>query len=285
MFSISRKKLIIGASVLAVVVAIIIGYIVVGRNKASNNAKPGNVSIINPEDIPRTSDKNNQKKAKTVPKSAKTSAKSTEQLYAEAQKALAAGKVSEAEKLLEEVKKRDPKYRNTETQLDQIEAYKKDKSTGGSGDQSSDQSSSDIDEYIDIDVIALLPTSLSGYITGQAQKTYRSAMCDYQPTGEPDDKLPTRVEHLLITIHQRGSKEGAKDFITDLGSKIAAQDADDIKIEGKPCYFGTDGIRYARLLFADGILVYEFLILSPSGKPEKAYNDITAVGEQVIKAL
>ena len=81
---------------------------------------------------------------------------------------------------------------------------------------------------------------------------------------------PTRV---LWAIHDVGEERSAKKFINDTSRRLYGSDSRDVQIDGADAYFGTDGMRFATVVYSRGRYVFEVLVSGTDDAPVQ-YRDV-----------
>lgn len=82
---------------------------------------------------------------------------------------------------------------------------------------------------------------------------------------------PTRI---LWAIHDVGEESSAKKFMNDTSRQLYGSDSRDVEIDGADAYFGTDGMRFATVVYSRGRYVFEVLVSGTDGAPAD-YRDVT----------
>lgn len=219
-----------------------------------------------------------------------------EQLYAEAQQAIAEDDLKAAEKKLAEVVVIDPDFRQAKSQLDQIEdgkTPKPDTSTGGAsggtpgggdeGDSDGDDGgttekpSTPGDSDKPVGPIASLagwtPDDIDGYKADKIISDVLSLSREYVPTSGD------RVELLVISAEQMISADAAEDEVARNFKLSYDQDTKDVKIDGKSGWVGTDGTDTAVLAIVDGPVLVVLQVRSTETDPAKLVADLIDIAE------
>lgn len=116
----------------------------------------------------------------------------------------------------------------------------------------------------------LLPESFDGYTFGMPVALEGEASVSASASGKVG---PTRI---LWAIHTVGSKSEAREFINRTSRQLYGSDAGDVQIDGADAYFGTDGMRFATVVYSRGRHVFEVLVSGTDDAPA-GYRDV-AVG-------
>jgi hypothetical protein len=129
-----------------------------------------------------------------------------------------------------------------------------------------------------VDLVLLLPGSLTGYRTGELSKSETFASRDYSPEGSRQQL----VEFLLMSIHKLGSRDEAKTFVDRVSRKVFYANAQEVQLQtDRAAYYGTDEKTYANMSWYEGNIVYEIMMMSATGSPNDLYNEIVEVAKQV----
>lgn len=108
----------------------------------------------------------------------------------------------------------------------------------------------------------LLPATVEGYALG----TPVSGDGDAAVSGSPIDPS-AGVSRALWSVHDRKSAAGAKRFLKDVTERLYSRDAATVVIDGAPGRFGTDGKRFAAVVYVRGRYVFEVVLTASSGAP------------------
>lgn len=117
---------------------------------------------------------------------------------------------------------------------------------------------------------ALLPQSFDGYTFGMPVALEGEVSVSASASRKTG---PTRI---LWAIHDVRSKAGAQEFMNGTSRQLYGSDAQDVDIEGADAYFGTDGMRFATVVYSRGRYVFEVLVSGTDDAPA-GYRDV-AVG-------
>lgn len=214
-----------------------------------------------------------------------------ERLYAQAQGKIANKDYAEAKKILKEIAKIDPNFKQTKSQLSAIgEATSSGSTSGGSsssgssssgdtggsspGGSSSGGTSGDGSPYVQPDLVGLLPQGdIPGYNRGAIVFDNDDASVDYLP----EETTAARIGSLLITVRKYGNSDGPKSFINKTSKVVYPNNQKSPKVKGHEGYFGTSDFGLATLSWPDGVLVYEILMRSADFKPAGLYEDIVKI--------
>lgn len=120
------------------------------------------------------------------------------------------------------------------------------------------------------DLAVLLPASFSGFLFGDVAV----GGSDAQVSGTAQAPS-SEARQITWAVHNLGSRAAAESFITKTSKVLYDKDAQTIRIDGTPSYFGTDGTRYATAVYVRGMYVFEVLIsgdVDPSKHRQLAIN-------------
>ncbi|MCL5292884.1 MAG: hypothetical protein M1548_10305 [Actinobacteria bacterium] len=138
--------------------------------------------------------------------------------------------------------------------------------TGGSGGGSGgSQAANPVD---------LLPKSLTGYETMGTQTGPNFANRGFIPQAKE------KVFNALVTVHDRATPEGAQAFVEGVSKKAFSFGGKSMDVKGKPGYFGTDGRVNATLVWMDGKIVYEMLMMSSRNQPAELEDTLVWAATQ-----
>lgn len=189
--------------------------------------------------------------------------KRLEKLREQALEALKKGDTAGAKKLFQEIKAEDPVFLDVNTQLDRIDEAQNTGTPGTPGTPGVPAP--------DIDLVSLLPASLSGFSAGKIDQGEGYAGRSYRP----DDT--ERMQSFLATVHNGGTLSGAEQFINRVDKVGFPQDARNTTVNGYAAYFGTDGVTYATLAWAKGVIVYELQAHASAGNPADLEADLRGI--------
>jgi hypothetical protein len=107
------------------------------------------------------------------------------------------------------------------------------------------------------DLKVLLPVQADGFALGTPTGTEEAATL----AGTPND--PELIaSRSLWTVHDRETPAGAAKFLTAVSKSLYAEDAATATIDGAKAYFGTDGTRFATMVYVRGRYVFEVVLTS-----------------------
>lgn len=231
-----------------------------------------------------------------------------ESLQKAAREALEAGDSGEAQEIIKEIGREEPKLRaaaekkagDQKAQLKVIESVliqqeaksiaKLESEASGNSPRPQDMGNSAslktepptaTTEVVEsgIDLGSFLPLSITDYYAGSLNVGENFAARDFQPYGSKE------VEFLLITVHLKESEETAKKFIEKVSKVAFPRDAQMVTIDGKTAYFGTDDTTYANLSWNEGKIVCEVQMMSATGKPKRLNDYIINIGELIAQGV
>lgn len=228
-------------------------------------------------------------KSSRIPESGLSSAQSDDSLYQQALSAMRSGDTTTAVSLLEQAIAADPGNDQAKSLLATIDgtssadeddsddsedseessdadASSADDSTssGETGDDS-DTSSNVDDPAFDAatkDLVALLPKSSDAFTLGAKIAVEDDATVSGSPR-----YADTIASKAVWTVHYRGSKEEAASFIDDVSKSLYPENQQSVTIDGASAYFGTDGTRFATVVYVRGRYVFEVTLTTIDGAP------------------
>lgn len=218
-----------------------------------------------------------------------------EQLYNEAQQAIAEGDLKTAEKKLAEVVAVYPDFRQAQSQLDQIADGKKPTAdgttgattggtsggdTGGTSDgdtSGTDKPSTPGDSDKPVGPVASLagwtPDEISGYKADKIISDVLALSREYTPTSG------TRVDVLVISAEQMLSADMVKGVLERDFKLRYDRNNKDIKVNGKNGWTGTNGTDTAVLAISDGQVLVVLQARSTKTDPAKLVTDLTDIAK------
>lgn len=107
----------------------------------------------------------------------------------------------------------------------------------------------------------LLPKTFSGFSLGGVVALEGGASVSGMPVSS------SGVTRVLWAIHDGKTVEGASAFIENTSKESYGSDASSVVIDGASAYFGTDGTRYATVVYSRGRYVFEALVSGDDGAP------------------
>lgn len=151
-------------------------------------------------------------------------------------------------------------------------------SSGGSGSEGGSESGADPgtpDSSGKIpDIRAALPTAFSGYSVGVPSKQGADAVVSATPSAGG-----SAAQRLIWAVHDRGSASAAKTFVSKVSRTTYEVDSADVKVRGVSAYYGTDGMRFATVVFVKGQYVFEVLGTAASGDPGVVRSTVLAAAQ------
>jgi hypothetical protein len=108
-----------------------------------------------------------------------------------------------------------------------------------------------------IDLKKLLPATMDGYSLGASQIIAPDATV----AGEPDAS-GSGFTNILWAVHDRGSESAAQQFVDGLSNGLYSKDKAPVNVRGVTGTFGTDGTRFASIVFRRGRYAYEVIVTS-----------------------
>lgn len=125
------------------------------------------------------------------------------------------------------------------------------------------------------DLAVLLPASFEGYSVGTAVALEGEASLSASASGK------TGPNKIVWAVHDTGSRRGAQDFISDTSKKLYGSDARDVRIDEVDAYFGTDGTRFATVVYSRGRHVFEVLVSGTDDAPA-GYRDVAMAASKAF---
>jgi hypothetical protein len=197
--------------------------------------------------------------------------------YRKALDALASGETTTAIALLERALQLDPANERARRQLERARS-----GAGGSGNGQTSGPGTDADpdpgpaapenpafEQPIAELAGLLPPYVDGYVLG----TVVEGENDVTVSGTPVDFDLTNTRSLW-TVHDTKTSAGAAAFVADVTESLYTQDASTVTIGGVQAYFGTDGTRFASIVFVRGRYVFEVVLTSATGDPSGLRREV-----------
>ncbi|MDZ4178620.1 MAG: hypothetical protein U1E29_05255 [Coriobacteriia bacterium] len=188
--------------------------------------------------------------------------------YRKALDALASGETTTAIALLERALQLDSANERARRQLTRTRSGAGDSGNGGTPDVPADSAPDPVapDDPAFNQPIAeladLLPPYVDGYVLGVVVK----GEDDVTVSGTPVD-LDLSNTRSLWTVHDTKTTAGATAFIADVTGSLYTQDAATLTIGGAQAFFGTDGTRFASIVYVRGRYVFEVVLTSATGDP------------------
>ena len=111
------------------------------------------------------------------------------------------------------------------------------------------------------DLAGLLPRFVDGYALGQ-----KSALGDdatVSGTANGSDLIGSRAQW---SVHYRKTDRAAKSFVDKVSKSLYPKNAKTLQIDGSTAYFGTDGTRFATVVYVRGRYVFEVVLTSLDGQ-------------------
>ncbi len=82
-------------------------------------------------------------------------------------------------------------------------------------------------------------------------------------------------------MHDREDAAGAQSFVDGVSKTAYPENSTEVEIDGATAYFGTNGQRYATIVYTDGRYVFE-VILTAAGMPP---GELLIEAEDAAKAF
>lgn len=125
------------------------------------------------------------------------------------------------------------------------------------------------------DLSLLLPDAFDDYAFGVPVALEGEASIS---ASAPRKSGPTRI---LWAIHDAGEERAAQEFKNDTSRQLYGSDARDVQIDGADAYFGTDGMRFATVVYSRGRYVFEVLVSGTDDAPAD-YRDVAVDAAQAF---
>lgn len=123
---------------------------------------------------------------------------------------------------------------------------------------------------------ALLPESHPGFSLGTTVISDGEASV----SGTPVDDTG-QVSAIQWAIHERSSASAAQSFIAKTSRVLYAFDVGSLSVDGATAYAGTDGTRYASIVYTRGRYVFEVVVSGTDGNPG-GYRDEALAAAQAF---
>lgn len=206
-----------------------------------------------------------------------TATQRSDRMYSDGMAALESGETTEAVQLFTRALELDPANERASAELDKINkpAQDTDNDGGGSTNPTVTPVTDPDAGYLAAaaDLTKLLPVTVSGYELGMTQALGTEAQVPADPTtGGP----LRRVKRVVFVVHDRGDATKAKAFVSSVSRTAYPQNAADMKLNGIPAYFGTDGSLLATIAFTRGRFAFEVLVTSDGPAPGTLLDDALA---------
>ncbi len=207
--------------------------------------------------------------------------KHLEDLYAQAQAAILAADLDAAKAKLAEIVKQDAAFKRAQAQLDAIQAGKApvpdngastggaNTGTGGTGDKQPVGPIANLSDR--------LPDSLPGYTAAPISSDVFNLSRQYTPSdGSPTDSL-------VVVVEQYKDATAAKKAISAEVTSGYREDVSTAKVAGRTVRFGTDGRRFATLVWNEGGVLIAIEASSASRKPENLKSHLVSLAAEIVK--
>jgi len=211
-----------------------------------------------------------------------------EKLYKQALKALDKGDLKAGRRLLEQVQGLDPKFKDTQKRLEKVKKAiaaetgapapspgvepSAEPSTQPSAEPSPGAPPSEGEVFTAL--LSLIPKTLEGYTFYSEHEDVLSANRVFKSKTEP------KVKFLTIMVRQGGRPQDAEALMEKEIKWYYPVDSCDVTVDGRSCYFGTDGREFAILTWRRDGLIFAVEIYS-STHPKKVYHDIVAISKKI----
>ncbi len=240
--------------------------------------------------------------------------RTVERLYDDANRLIAQGDLRTAGKLLGSIKKRDPKFKDIDKKIASLNkeliaaglpTIPIDGGTGdssgsdsGGGEGTGDSGSSGTSSSGNNDsggnddgggsdtpgddgtptylyLLDLLPDEMSGYELWAEDFATLSASRTFSPKGS------TKIKLLTLAVDLAGNADSADAYIEGkIKSSYPGSKDDNVKVEGRECYFGTHANQFAMLAWQEGGIVYQVEMMAKNN-PEDLKDDIVKLAKKI----
>jgi len=112
------------------------------------------------------------------------------------------------------------------------------------------------------DLTSVLPTTFPDYDLMGTMQVKRDASVTGQPTVSNGV-----VANLSWTVHDRSTTSSAKSFVSKTSKSAYSHDGATVTAGGTKAYFGTDGTKFATIVFTRGRYVFEVILTSARNSP------------------
>jgi len=190
----------------------------------------------------------------------------SQEAYSKAQELIASGDTTAAVAQLRVAVQLDPSNTAAQDELDRIVGDAEEPATDPDGGGSPTTTPVPVDPGVFTKPISpmskLLPAKMAGFELGARQSAKDSANVPGSPEtpGGP-------VSRLLWTVYDMGSEAAAKDFIAKNTKTTFAADGGSVSVDGVTGYYGTDGTRFAVVVYTRGRYVFEVVGTVLTGTP------------------
>lgn len=208
-----------------------------------------------------------------APPAGLTSLQQSDLEHSKALDALASGDTTAAVSLLEKALSLDSNNTRARTELERIRRDAAPAAPGGDGPDPSAPGTvpapgpAPDDPAFDkpvSDLSVLLPGLVEGYSLGAVVKGDANATVAGSPT-DPD----LGNSRCLWAVHDGKTAAGAAQFIASVSKPLYLRDGRNVTVDGAAGYFGTDGTRFASVVYTRGRYVFEVVLTSPSESPSE----------------
>jgi hypothetical protein len=204
-----------------------------------------------------------------------------------ARAALASGDTTAAIAALEEALRLDPDDRDARALLDEtravvadgassVEQTSTDVSTGDPGGLTPDDPA--FSKATD-DLAGLLPAQVSGFVLGATVVTTEDAAVSGTPATGSE-----RSNRVLLTVHDRKTPKAAAAFVDSVSRSLYPEDSEHVVVDGAKGYFGTDGKRFATVVYVRGRYVFE-VVATATDFPVALRGEVMRVAKAFPESL
>jgi hypothetical protein len=146
--------------------------------------------------------------------------------------------------------------------------------SGSNGSSAAGKTSSSSTMTVDFtkkvaDIGALLPTTFAGYSMGSPAPSGADVVVAATPLSSS-----APAQRVIWAVHDRGSTSSAKQFVTSVSKKTYPVDSASPTVDGAKGYYGTDGTRFATVVYARGRYVFEVLGTATGSDPGTLHDTV-----------
>jgi hypothetical protein len=202
--------------------------------------------------------------------------KHLEQLYDEAQAAIAAGQLQDAKAKLAEIVKADASFKKAQTQLTEIDGGKTPSSDAGTA---TPKPSGDGKQPVGpvANLSEWVPASLTGYSGAPIVADVYTLTREYTPaSGSP-------AVSLVVVVEQYKDAASAKRALSQQVAASYPASAATVQVKGRSVRFGTDGHRFATAAWNEGGVLIVVEASPRSGAPAALKSHLTAIVGQIAR--
>lgn len=202
----------------------------------------------------------------------------SQEAYSKAKELIASGDTTGAVSQLRVAVQLDPSNTAAKDELDRIVSDAQGPETDSGPEGSATATPAPVDPSVFTKPISpmskLLPTSMAGFDLGARQSAKDSANVPGSPktSGGP-------VSRLLWTVYDMGGEAAAKGFIAKNSRSTFPVDSANVTVDGASGYYGTDGTRFAVIVYTRGRFVFEVVGTVLTGTPGDGRNTVVTAAK------